>query len=218
MIFRQAAPRETSANGGRVAQKQRTRLQLLQAARELRASGRVPTVADVADATGISRTTAYRYFPTQETLLAEASADPLIEAVTLAVRRAGNCTDVVDRVDAVFAELLPVLLRHEAELRTLLKISLENSLEETHRRHIPILSATWVMAWDGILEPLRQRVAPRRYALMVRALGTLLSIEALNVVRDACDLDEAATMEAVRFAARSMVRGFCMTLTEGDSL
>ena len=60
-----------------MAQKERTRWHLLQAARDLRSAGHVPSVADVADATGISRTTAYRYFPTQEALLAEATADPL---------------------------------------------------------------------------------------------------------------------------------------------
>lgn len=214
MIFRQAVSRDAAAHGGRVAQKQRTRLQLLHAARELRAAGRVPSVADVADAAGISRTTAYRYFPTQETLLAEATADPLIDAVKEAIARVRDQTDVIKRVDAVFAELAPQLLQQEPELRTLLKISLENSLEEVHRRHIPLLSGHWVRAWDGILEPLRHDVPPKTYALMVRTLGTLLSVETLNVLSDACDLDEDATIEAIRSAARSMVRGFLLDLNK----
>lgn len=211
MIFRQAGTR-AATNGGRVAQKERTRWYLLQAARELRSAGRVPSVADVADATGISRTTAYRYFPTQEALLAEATAEPLIDAVREAIERASDQTDVVKRVDKVFSDLVPLLLQHERELRTLLKISLENSLEEAHKRHIPLLSGSWVIAWDGILEPLRREVAPAKYALMVRSLGTLVSIESLNVLRDACDLDEGATIDAVRSAARAMVRGFMLDL------
>lgn len=212
MIFRQAAARAAETNGGRVAQKQRTRSQLLQAAREMRSAGRVPSVADVADATGISRTTAYRYFPTQEMLLAEATADPLIDAVTQAVARVRAQSNIVKRVDAVFAELTPLLLKHELELRTLLKISLENSLGEVHRRHMPLLSGRWIVAWDNILEPLRRQVLPARYALMVRALGTLLSVETLNVLRDACDLDEKATVNAVRSAARAMASGFLLEL------
>ena len=211
MIFRQAAP-STKTDGGRVAQKQRTRTQLLQAARELRAAGRVPSVADVADATGISRTTAYRYFPTQETLLAEATADPLIDAVKDAIARVRDQPDVIKRVDAVFAELAPLLLRHEPELRTLLKISLENSREEVHSRHIPLLSGRWIVAWDGILEPLRRDVPPKTYAVMVRALGTLLSVETVNVLRDACDLNERATVSALQAAARAMVRGFLLDM------
>lgn len=207
MIFRQAAS-ATATDGGRVAQKQRTRMQLLQAARELRAQGRVPSVADVADATGISRTTAYRYFPTQESLLAEATADPLIEAVEEAIAHVRNETDVVKRVDAVFVTLGPLLLQHEPELRTLLKISLENSLSEAHRRHMPLLSARWVIAWDKILEPLKREVPLKTYAVMVRTLGTLLSVETLNVLRDACDLDEEATTDALRSGAQAMVSGF----------
>jgi AcrR family transcriptional regulator len=216
MIFSQAGP-NTIVGGGRVAQKQRTRLQLLQAARDLRAAGRVPTVADVADATGISRTTAYRYFPTQETLLAEASADPLIDAIKEAIARAEDESDVVKRVDAVFADVTPLLLRHEPELRTLLKISLENSLEEVHARHIPLLSGRWIVAWDRILEPMRRHVSPKTYALMVRTLGTLLSVETLNVLRDACDLDERATIAAVRSAARAIVRGFQLNLQKREN-
>lgn len=215
MIFRQAAPADAAPKGGRVAQKERTRAELLRAARELRAAGKVPGVADVADAARISRTTAYRYFPTQELLLAEAAADPLIEAMREAIARADAHADVVDRVDAVFAELAPLMIRHEPELRTMLKIALERSLEEAHERHIPLLSAPWVVAWDRILEPLRRQVPPPKYALMVRSLGTLLSVETLNVLYDACDLDEHAAAAAVRAAARAMVRGFLHDLPKG---
>jgi hypothetical protein len=145
-------------------------------------------------------------------LLAEATADPLIDAVKDAIARVSDESDVIKRVDAVFSELAPLLLMQEPELRTLLKISLENSLEEAHRRHIPLLSGHWVRTWDGILEPLRRKVPPKTYALMVRALGTLLSVETLNVLSDACDLDEEATTQAIRSAARAMVRGFLLDL------
>jgi AcrR family transcriptional regulator len=212
MIFRQAPGAPEPTSGGRVAQKQRTRDELLRAARELRAAGKVPAVADVADAARISRTTAYRYFPTQEMLLAEATADPLIEAMQSAISSADAHTDIVERVEAVFAQLAPLMIRHEPELRTMLKIALERSLEELHERHIPLLSAPWVVAWDRVLEPLRQKVSPAKYALMVRSLGTLLSVETLNVIFDACDMDESATVKAICAAARAMVRGFLLEL------
>lgn len=216
MIFRQDTGVALSKDG-RVAQKQRTRLELLRAARALRAQGRIPTVSDVADAAGISRTTAYRYFPTQELLLAEASAEPLIEAVKQTIAAVDDEADVLKRVDAVFADLIPLMLRHEPELRTLLKIALERSLEEVHQRHIPLLSARWILAWDAILEPLRRRVGPKKYALMVRSLGTLLSVESLNVLLDACDLDERAAATALRSAARAMVQGFMLELPKGKT-
>jgi AcrR family transcriptional regulator len=212
MIFRQASSGAPAPEGGRVAQKQRTRSELLRAARTLQSAGRVPTVADVADAAGISRTTAYRYFPTQEVLLAEATADPLIDAVRDAIASAEGEADIVKRVDAVFAALAPLMIRHEPELRTLAKIAFERSLEETHQRHLPLLSGRWINAWDGILEPVRRRLPPPRYAVMVRALGTLLSAESINVLRDACDFDDRAAAAAIRSSARAMVRGFLLDL------
>src|SRR3954467_8410969 len=56
---------------GRVSQKNRTRAALVAAAREMVEAGNQPTVSDAAEAAGISRATAYRYFPAQELLLAE---------------------------------------------------------------------------------------------------------------------------------------------------
>ena len=57
---------------GRTRQKQRTRDQLIAAARELITAGDTPRVEEVAEAAGISRPTAYRYFASQAELLAAA--------------------------------------------------------------------------------------------------------------------------------------------------
>ena len=59
-------------SSGRVRQRRRTRRALLLAAGELVEAGRTPTVAEAADAADVSRATAYRYFPSQDALLAEA--------------------------------------------------------------------------------------------------------------------------------------------------
>src|ERR1044071_4399437 len=57
---------------GRTRQKQRTRDQLIAAARDLITKGDTPSVEEVAEAAGISRPTAYRYFASQAELLAAA--------------------------------------------------------------------------------------------------------------------------------------------------
>ena len=54
---------------GRARQKSRTRDELVSVLRDLLKEGRDPSVADVAAIAGISRTTAYRYFPDKESLL-----------------------------------------------------------------------------------------------------------------------------------------------------
>src|SRR5262249_15322283 len=60
---------------GRVNQKRRTRAALVEAAKQLVGEGVTPTVAQAAEAALVSRTTAYRYFPTQDSLLLELAVD-----------------------------------------------------------------------------------------------------------------------------------------------
>ncbi len=202
------------AGRGRVAQKRRTRNDLLRAARAIRDAGAVPTVADAANAAGISRATAYRYFPTQESLLAEASTGPLNDRVAEVVRGTAAIGDPVERVDAVFEALAPLMLKHEAELRSVLKSSLERSLQGDSERELPLRSARWVLAWDDVLAPFRARVPAKRYATMVRSLSALLGVETILVMLDACDRDAKRTVEAIRRAARAMVRGFHAEIAE----
>src|SRR5215470_17085648 len=65
---------------GRTQQKSRTREGLVDATRELLAQGLTPKVEDAAQRAGISRTTAYRYFPNQRDLLM--AAHPQIQPET----------------------------------------------------------------------------------------------------------------------------------------
>ena len=62
----------------RTDQKHRTRQDLLQAAARLLQQGRVPKLAEVAKEAMVSRATAYRYFSSDEALLAEAPLDALV--------------------------------------------------------------------------------------------------------------------------------------------
>src|SRR5271156_3216780 len=54
-------------------QKARTRAAVVNAAAEMLRRGHQPTVAEAAEAAGVHRATAYRYFPTAASLLADAS-------------------------------------------------------------------------------------------------------------------------------------------------
>src|SRR5918999_6249931 len=98
---------------GRTRQKARTRAALLGAARELLAAGRTPTVEAAAEAAGISRATAYRYFANQRALVL--AAHPEIEAASLL----GDDppADPVERLDRTVRELVRLTVDTEPELR-----------------------------------------------------------------------------------------------------
>jgi AcrR family transcriptional regulator len=76
----------------------RTRRAIVEAAADLLRQGQQPTVAAAAAAAGVHRTTAYRYFPTAQSLLADAAG--LMDA---AVR---TIAEVVFAEEAVFRNIV----------------------------------------------------------------------------------------------------------------
>src|SRR5207302_11507963 len=99
---------------GRTRQKQRTRSALVAAARDLVARGHTPTVDEAATIASVSRTTAYRYFPSQRALLV--AAHPEIEARFLLPETAPS--GVVARLDGVVMALLELIVGGEADRKS----------------------------------------------------------------------------------------------------
>ncbi|MFE5285844.1 TetR/AcrR family transcriptional regulator [Nocardia sp. NPDC056611] len=134
-------------NTGRTNQKSRTRTALVTATRKLLAQGAIPTVEDAAQAAGISRTTAYRYFPNQRALLA--AVRPEIDRATLLPDPAP--TDPRQRLDLVMRECVRINLEWEPELRTSLRLSLDPAAGNPSP-----LRRGRVIGWlEHALEPLR---------------------------------------------------------------
>src|SRR5688572_814901 len=106
---------------GRTEQKARTRKLLIAASRELLAKGITPTVEEAAEAASISRTTAYRYFPNQRTLLL--AAHPEISLSSLLGENPPK--DPGERLDIALRALTRITVEIEPELRTMLRLSLE---------------------------------------------------------------------------------------------
>src|SRR5438105_2712420 len=104
---------------GRTAQKQRTREALIASARELVAGGVTPTVEAAAEAASISRTTAYRYFPNQRSLLA--AAHPETAASSLLPDDAPD-DDAAARLDLVIASFTQTVVDTESQQRTMLRL------------------------------------------------------------------------------------------------
>ena len=113
-----ATPYEST---GRTAQKSRTRLALVAATRELLAEGMTPKVEDAAERANISRTTAYRYFPNQRSLLM--AAHPTISPETLLPDDAPE--DPKQRLDMFMSAFTDYNFTWEPQLRASLRISLE---------------------------------------------------------------------------------------------
>src|SRR4051812_28323831 len=150
---------------GRSAQKRRTRDALVAAARELVANGETPTVEGAAAAASISRTTAYRYFPSQRALLG--AAHP--ETVASSMLPDDAPTDVAARLDIVVGEFTRMIAETEAQQRTMLRLSLE---DDPKSADLPLRQGRAIGWITEALEPLRPKFSDaeiHRLAIAIRS-------------------------------------------------
>lgn len=186
-------------NTGRTRQKSRTRDALIGVLRDLMAHGEDPSVSEVAEAAGISRTTAYRYFPDKESMLN--AAMPQTGERSLLGEHPPS--DVVERMGRTLDEHFAFMRRWEPQLRASLRVSLLPGAEQPNLRGGR--AVTW---YEDALAPLAE-THPHldRHALAVRlrsvagieskvwltGVGGLTSDEADTVMREnALDILRAA--------------------------
>ena len=190
---------------GRTRQKARTRADLLAAARELLSEGRTPNLEETAEAAGVSRATAYRYFPNQRTLLV--AAHPEIEATTLLGETAP--ADPQERLDRTIGELIDLTIDTEPELRTMLRLSLEPGPEEEL-----LLRQGRTIGWiEEALTPLHGRLPRSALRRLVMAIRSACGIEALVWLTDVGRLSREEAAEVMRWSALALLRS---ALAEAD--
>ena len=185
---------------GRTRQKQRTRIALVTAARELVARGETPTVDEAAACASVSRTTAYRYFPNQRSLLV--AAHPEIEAHSLLPEKPP--TDVAARLDAVVAAFLHIIVDTEAQQRTMLRLSLDP--DPSHRGELPLRKGR-AIRWIGeALSPLRTVMSERDVRRLTLAIRSAAGIEALVWLTDIAGLSRKEAVQLMRWSAGALLR------------
>ena len=185
---------------GRKRQKLRTRDAIIAATRELLAQTAMPTVEQAADAAGVSRATAYRYFPNQRDLLV--ATHPEIEATSLLGPHAPD--DPVARLDLVLDGLLQRTVDNEPELRTALRLSLE--MDETQREQLVLRQGRAIGWLEDALRPLRGKVPKREIRRLVLAIRCAAGIEALVWLRDVAGLERDEAIAVMRWSAHSLLR------------
>lgn len=186
-------------DAGRTDQKRRTREALVGAARELVADGCTPTVEQAAQRAGISRTTAYRYYPNQRLLVL--AAHPETAATTLLP--ANPPSDVPSRLDAVVTAFIALILDTEAAQRTMLRLSLDP--DPAGRGALPLRQGRAVAWIAEALEPLRESLTNKQLHRLALAVRSAIGIEALVWLTDIGGLsrDDAAT--SMRWSAQALL-------------
>ena len=186
---------------GRTHQKARTRNALIAATRQLLAAGETATVERSADRAGVSRTTAFRYFPNYRALVA--ATYPAISERSLL----GNAppADPMARLEVVAEEFSRQMLDYEAELRAHLRLSLEPG-SSGRRDDLPLRQGRGIGWIEDALTPLRGRIPAGKLRRLVLAIRATLGIEAMVWLTDVAGVSRREAVDIMRSSARTLLR------------
>jgi AcrR family transcriptional regulator len=187
---------------GRTDQKRRTRDALIAAARELVANGVDLTVEGAAEAASISRTTAYRYFSNQRSLLL--AAHPETGATSLLPDDAPD--DPTARLDLVIDAFTRSILKDEAQQRTMLRLSLES--DPVERAQLPLRQGRATKWIEEALDPLRTSMPAADIHRLALAIRSATGIEALVWLTDIAGLSRDDAADLMRWSARALLQSF----------
>ncbi|MFI7588559.1 TetR/AcrR family transcriptional regulator [Spongisporangium articulatum] len=178
---------------GRTHQKARTREALLEAARRILTSGHEPTVEEAAAEAKVSRTTAYRYFPTRQSLVL--AAHPQTLQTSLLPDDAPSDTGA--RLDLVMQAFTELTLTWEPQLRAALRASLEPGSEP------PTLRGGRAIGWIAdALSPLRGQVDVDRLAVAIRSAT---GVETFVWLVDVAGLSRDDAAHLMRWSAAALL-------------
>jgi AcrR family transcriptional regulator len=182
---------------GRSRQKQRTRDDLIAAARELIAAGDTPRVEEVAAAAGISRPTAYRYFASQAELLAAAYPETGATSVLPDPPPAA----VGERVAAVARFVIDRVQESEPQQRAMLRLSLGEVPHE-----LPLRQGRVVPWFVEALEPMVESIGGESVHRLALALRASCGIETRVWLNDVASLAPAEVSALQQWMVDALVK------------
>ena len=177
----------------RANQRRRTKAAIMEGARTLLREGKVPSVADAAEAAGVSRATAYRYFPTQGALVREAVDAGLVRGRSAWEERLGDAGELTERVQHYVSLIFGLMRENEALMRGYLLLALEQWAKLQAGEELgeePIKRGGRLEAISATLEPFTEQLDGEAIRRLSVALSLLVGIEAHVVFRDIWGLDD----------------------------
>lgn len=184
-------------------QKLRTRRAIVQAAAALVRENRTPTVADAAERALVSRATAYRYFPSQQSLLIEVQADASQPAITDLLADVGD--DPVARVDVVARTITRMVLADEALYRNQLRIIQDLWFSRHPDSDVPVREGRRLVWIDEAIKAATRGMTRARATRLRNALAAVIGIDAVLALRDISGLDAKAIEDTLAWITTTIV-------------
>lgn len=185
--------------------RKRTYILLVNTALELFEKGGMPSVSELAIEAGLSRATAYRYFPTQSDLIAatvNASLGPI-----LTWRPQSEKTE--ERIKELLSFALPRMFEHEGALRAALQVSLqqwaegrslnldpkEKRLERGNRKDILAM----------VTAPMKGEFPAELIDKVIKAFSVIYGSEIFLVLKDIWKQNDSEVIELTQWMAKAII-------------
>ena len=189
--------------------RERTRRLLSEAARELLRTGAPLTVQGAADLAGVSRATAYRYFPSNEAVVIHATmplvenANELQQPPVPATSHDTSPQDLPDQASTLVRTMGVWAFKHENELRTLLRLS----LAPERAAQVPRRGSTNRDRWIAtLLEGLPAHVSRAARERLAVALVPLFGADAVVWSTDIAQVDQDTALDVLAWMAAALVQ------------
>ena len=185
---------QSQGRSGRAAQKARTRLAIFNAAKAL---GR-PTVEAAADAAGVSRATAYRYFPTQDALDIELDREEYWQDIEALVASMATL-NLADRLDKLIDAVVAKVTSEERHVRQALRVYHDSWLRDSNVPNRRGGRMEWI---DALLTSAPIKVRKSLRLPLALAIGP----DQVVMLRDVAGLEPHQIAEVLKWSASAMLR------------
>src|SRR3954470_15057455 len=189
--------------------RERTRRLLSEAARELLRTGGPLTVQAAADLAGVSRATAYRYFPNNDSVLVHATM-PLVDSASLRPPPPDPSPPdndapqgLPDQASSLVRTMGQWAFDHEHELRTFMRLSLEPQRTDSINRRASTNRDRWIAT---LLEGLPAHVSREARDRLSVALIPLFGADAVIWTTDIAQIDHETALDVMAWMAAALVQ------------
>jgi AcrR family transcriptional regulator len=183
-----------SLQKGRINQKLQTRAAILHAAKNLMGTKKKVSLEDIADKANVSRATIYRYFPSVELLITEASLDIhhqspdelLVEVKDMPLN---------DRIFYIQNYYNQLAQDHELVFRRYLSTVLTESITSKKK----IRGSRRIESMKIALQPFKKDMPKDQFENLINISALLMGIDSLIVTKDVCDLSNAESNKLLKW-------------------
>ncbi|EPL6454385.1 MULTISPECIES: TetR/AcrR family transcriptional regulator [Providencia] len=185
--------------------RKRTYVLLVTTALELFEKGAMPSVSELALEAGVSRATAYRYFPTQSDLITATVNESLGPILTW--RPQSEKTE--ERIDELLTFAFPRMFEHEGALRAALQASLQqwaqgrSAPQEVKSKQFERGNRKDILAM--VTTPMKSEYPQEIVDKVIKAFSVIYGSEIFLVLKDIWKMDNQQVIELAQWMAKAIM-------------